>query len=158
MDIMEEMQQNIETRQKVIDFLKSNVFASIATVSIENKPNCGAILYLFDDNLDFYFVTRSQSRKNINLQSNSNIAIVVGTGENNISIQAEGMAEAVKDKARYFVEEVNKKENLSKLFYGPLMTFDGVDFVVYKVRIDWIKYMEVKDNNVHTEEYYLPIA
>lgn len=155
---MQQMEQNLVTRQKVIDFLKANTFAVVSTISRDNKPNSGPVLYFFDDNLNFYFVTRSQSRKHINLQGNTAMSIVVGTGQESIAIQMEGHADMADDNVEYFVNELKRRKHLKNEFYGPLLTFEGGDFIIYKTSIEWMRYIEVTNEKIHTEEYYKPIA
>ena len=68
------------SKQGALKFLKEKQLAVVSTVSAEGKPESATVLYFIDDDFNFYFITRRNTRKFGNLQStNNNVAIVVGT-------------------------------------------------------------------------------
>jgi nitroimidazol reductase NimA-like FMN-containing flavoprotein (pyridoxamine 5'-phosphate oxidase superfamily) len=82
-------------RNDVLKFLQKNKVAVVATASKDGIPEAATITYLFDDDFNFYFITRKQSQKLINLRKNPNVALVIGTDAKTIK---DRMATTIKGK------------------------------------------------------------
>jgi len=78
-------------------FLKKNYVAVLAT-SYLNLPYASIIYYTVDDKLNFYFVTKTNTDKYLNLKVNKNVALAIGDGPNHISVQVRGHVTMLKDK------------------------------------------------------------
>lgn len=126
--------------EEILDFLKKNVLAVVSTVSSNNEPEAATVLYMIDDDLNFYFITRRDTRKVENLAINKNIAIVVGTELSPITIQANGEAELLdKKELPEFIGKLSKRKNVEELYYGPFLNIPGIDFAVFKVKLKWLR-------------------
>ena len=77
------------SKQEILKFLKEKELAVVSTVSAASKPESATVIYFIDDELNFYFVTRRNTRKFENLQLNNNVAIVVGTELMPVTVQIE---------------------------------------------------------------------
>jgi len=80
----------------VYNFLKNNSTAVLAT-SYRSLPYASAIYYALDDKMNFYFATKMNTDKYLNLKTNNNVAVVVGFGSKHISVQVRGQATIIKD-------------------------------------------------------------
>ena len=78
------------------NFLKNNFVAVLAT-SYLNLPYTSTIYYTVDDKLNFYFVTKMNTDKYLNLKANKNVAMAIGMGPKHISVQIRGHATVLKD-------------------------------------------------------------
>ena len=100
--------------KEALSFLQQNNTAAITTV-YRNIPFLSTIYYVVDEDFNFYFLTKRGTDKYLNLTLNSNVAVVVGTGPKQISVQARGNAEILDGKEKGLVikkiiEMVEKKE------------------------------------------------
>jgi general stress protein 26 len=94
------------------NFLKKNFTAVLAT-SYLNLPYASTIYYTTDDKLNIYFVTKMNTDKYLNLKTNKNAALVIGTGPKHISVQMRGHATILKDK-RWRNRILNEIESILK--------------------------------------------
>lgn len=78
------------------NFLKNN-FAAVLATSYLNLPYASTVYYTVDDKLNFYFVTKMNTDKYLNLKANKNVAMAVGMGPKHISVQVRGHATILKD-------------------------------------------------------------
>ncbi len=147
------MEQDEELKQKALEFLKRNILAVVSTVTSDGKPNAATVLYHVDDDLNFYFVTRKSSRKFENLAANNNVAIVVGVGGEPRTIQMEGQAQQSEGVLAKFMENLGKLGDLEKLYFGPFLHIPGLDFTIFRVRIDWLRIVDVGEE-LKMEEYF----
>lgn len=147
------MKKNEGLKQEALDFLKRHTVAVVATITGDNMPNAATVLYRIDDDLNFYFITRRQTRKYENLMANRKIAIVVGTGDGPGTIQAEGEARPMEEGLEKFFEGIKKNDGLEKAYYGQFLELPGLDLVVFRARISWMRYLHL-NADTQTEEYY----
>ncbi len=143
-----------EIIKRVKDFLAKNKLCVVSTVSQTGNPEAAVCIYMADDDFNFYFVTRGNTRKKANLENNKNVALVIGTELAPFTVQAEGTAELLAGPS--FDEFMNKfkaREDLQALYFGPFLKMSGIDFAIFKVNINWLRYMEF---NAETgeESYY----
>lgn len=139
-----------ELRQEVLKFLKEKTLAVLSTISPDNKPQSATIIYFIDDDFNFYFATRRNTRKFHNLGANGNVAIVVGSEPAPFTVQAEGVAESCGDEE--FVKMMDARPGINKLYFGPFLDMKGLDLVTFKVRINWLRWLSV-DQETGEEMY-----
>lgn len=149
------MSDKSSIKRQALEFLKNKEIAVISTVSENNEPTAATILFSVDDDFNFYFITRRQTRKFKNLQINKNIAIVVGTELEPGTIQIQGEAQLLKEnEAEKFIKEMTKnKKDLLDLYSGPFLSISGIDFAIFKVKINWMRYLKL-DLEEMKEEYH----
>lgn len=88
------MPNQMKIRDDVYKFLQQNSTAVVAT-SYKNDPRASTVYFHVDDEFNFYFVTKRKTSKYINAEMNPNVAIVVGTGPEHISVQVHGKIELI---------------------------------------------------------------
>src|SRR5688572_8399977 len=81
------MKQGIE---KVTEFLRSHHMAVLSTVSEDGKPWGSAIIFAHDEDMNFFFMTRSDTFKYKNIEGNPNVAFTVADEEKQVTVQASG--------------------------------------------------------------------
>ena len=147
------MEKNEALKQKALDFLRKNVLSVVATVTADSKPNAATVLYYVDDDLNFYFVTRRQTRKFANMSTNRHVAVVVGVGDMPGTIQMEGEAELMEEGLEHFMKQLEQHEQLLQLYFGPFTHIQGLDFAIFKVRIDWFRLESMEKDTLQIEEF-----
>lgn len=88
-----------QAKADALKFLKENITAVIAT-SQGVSPQASTVYYLIDDDFNFYFTTKDGTGSCENIKNNWNVAVVVGTGPEHITVQAKGIAEVVEGEKR----------------------------------------------------------
>ena len=140
-------------KEEVRGFLKAHKLATISTVSPEGIPVAAIVMFFFDEEFNFYFITRRSTRKFNNLQANKNVAFVVGTELAPGTVQANGIAEFLPDEGLDFVDKIGMGTEMHDLYYGPFLQLAGKDFAVFKVKINWLRYLHL-DLATGKENYY----
>lgn len=97
-------------KKDVYNYLKSSYVAVLAT-SYMNLPHASTVYYVIDSKLNFYFITKMNTDKHLNLRDNKNMALVVGLGPKHISVQVRGHAVVLKD-AKQRNKIINKFQEL----------------------------------------------
>ena len=151
---METEQATEKIEQSALQFAKARKLAIISTVSSEGVPESAMVLYHIDDEFNFFFVTRSDSRKVRNLSTNKNISVVIGTDLGPSTLQMSGTAEIIpQDEQKTFIENLSKDTTLGALYYGPFLEIVGINFTLYKVKMNWVRWLTL-DLNRLKEVYY----
>ena len=141
------------SKQEVLKFLKEKELAVVSTVSAASKPESATVIYFIDDEFNFYFITRRNTRKFENLQLNKNVALVVGTELMPITVQIEGTAELITgEKGEALVTEIAKRPQIQSLYFGPFLELKGIDFAAFKVKINWLRWLSI-DPETGKEDY-----
>jgi general stress protein 26 len=150
------MEKNEAIKQEALDFLKKHIFAVVASITGDNMPNAATVLYHIDDDMNLFFMTRKETRKFENLMTNGRVAAVVGLGDGPGTVQMEGVARLVEkgeDGLDAFFEHIERNAKLKELYYGPFLLLPGIDLVVFRVQLSWMRYLHV-NTDTQTEEYY----
>ncbi len=141
------------SKQEALKFLKEKVLAVVSTVSPTGKLESATVMYFVDDEFNFYFVTRLNTRKSDNLRTNSNIAVVVGTELAPVTVQIEGTAELINNEGgKILMDEIAKRPQIQGLYFGPFLRLEGVNFGAYKVKINWLRWLSI-DPETGEENY-----
>ncbi len=140
---------------QIVNFLRNHDLAVVATVSDHKIPEAATVGYYFDDDFNFYFLTRKESRKAQNLARNPNVAAVVGTTAGPNSVQLEGKAEVLQSGSEEYKKLLVKFAAIKVLYYGPFLKMAGIDFVIVKVEINWLRWLDINEMTDREEFYQL---
>lgn len=137
-------------RDAFLEFLKSNKTAVISTVSQDGKPMSATIYFAVDEYLNLYFMTKRFTRKFQNLEKNNEVALVIGTTNEPVTAQMQGVAERVEgnDEITLRMEQLGKvfKDNAT---IAPLFQLnkDVSEIFIYKVKPYWVRWLDHRDPN-----------
>jgi len=141
-----------EQKQEVLGFLRSQFIMSIA-VAEDNKPSSSILLYYVDDEFNFFFATHRNSFKAQKLLKNPQISISVWEHKN-MMVQVDGIASEI-------VNEQDKLAIIDKLaesamkgqdFWPPLLRIGGQDYIVFKIKPNWLRKLDLKRDTMTQEE------
>lgn len=141
-----------KTKSEMISFLKDNFVMNLATVN-ENKPAVAPVVYVTDDELNFYFVTYRQSFKAQNLVNNSQCSFTIWKFLE-MCVQVDGLASLVEDEAKKewvvkaFADSATKDPN----FWAPIFRIKRGDYCVFKIKPTWMRVLDLTHNTVRQEE------
>jgi pyridoxamine 5'-phosphate oxidase len=83
-------------KKKVLDYLLGQSLMVLATASPDGKPYATTMLFTVDDDFNFYFISREETRKARNLEDNPRASLSIGFSEP-MNVQAEGKVELIED-------------------------------------------------------------
>lgn len=140
-------------KNKFLDFLKSKNVAVISTVSEANQPMSATIYYVVDNDFNFYFMTKSFTRKFRNLKHNKEVALAVGTENTPVTAQIQGTAEQITD-IKEFEERFKEMTKIlqENKYVGPLFEIvanedaDHNEIMLFKVTPTWIRWLDLRED------------
>jgi general stress protein 26 len=139
-------------KEQAVRFLKNNHLAAVGTISKTGEPQVAVLIYSMDDDLNFYFVTRRYTRKCLNLEANNKVGIAItSNGNSPETVQVQGEYELIKESSKEFANRLNQWVDMSTLYYGSFLKVTSSEFWIFKVKTNWLRYMDVKDGG---EEYH----
>ena len=136
-------------KKEVLEFLKSKVVAVIATVSPDDTPEAATIHYVVDDDLNFYFMSETNSRKVQNIATNNKVALVVGTEDIPVTVQIQGEVSPIDNGEELMqrfhqLAEASNQGNYKPLLEG-LKGRPGGSF--YKVKPTWLQWTDFRESS-----------
>ena len=144
------METSSKVKEEVLSFLKRNNTAVIATIQ-KGKPQASTIHYIVDDEWNIYFLTHRNTSKYVNISSNEQVAVVVGTGPKHITVQAMGIAiicagEEMKRISRQF-ETLKESPSLQHWPVNEMAKFRDKNPVVFKFEPIELSFMNLDDDD-----------
>ena len=139
---------------KFFDFLKSNPVAVLSTVSPTQEPMAATIFFSVDNKLNFYFMTKSFTRKFNNIEQNNKVSLVVGTGNVPVTAQIQGKAEKIVDPEELKTRLDELKNVFTKNeFVGPLFEIVGEEneIIIFKITPSWIRWLDLREGGDNNE-------
>lgn len=134
---MEDINGDKHLKEDVLNFLNAHRKAVFAITS-EGRPSASLMLYVIDDDLNFYLGTRKGFIKYDRLKENPNVAIaVVEEGMDPLRVvQVQGSVEFIPEEETEKTLKFFESKNSSKYYVK-----DAPDFIMFKVipsRIRWV--------------------
>jgi nitroimidazol reductase NimA-like FMN-containing flavoprotein (pyridoxamine 5'-phosphate oxidase superfamily) len=86
-----------QSREHLSDFLSKHGVGVLATSTKEGKPYAATVYLTYDQQFNIYFVTKKDTQKSRNLQTNNQAAIAVYDAASQTTVQAEGAVVEVTD-------------------------------------------------------------
>ncbi len=142
----------IITKQDVITFLKSNFVAVLSTTN-DDKPTCSPVVYVVDEDLNFYFVTNTDTYKAKNIQKNPNVSMAVWQFLQ-MSVQMDGIASEVTDESmkEWVIEAFGDAATKDPNFWAPIFRIQRSDYVVFKIKPTWLRTLDLTHSTVRSKQ------
>lgn len=131
-----------ESQEHILDFLKQNAVAVLATVDNHKHPHAAAIYYVVDDDLCFFFITKRETAKNQNLQKNHQAALVIYEASSQTTVQANGSVNEETDatKAQDIFKKVLKLSlATSETGVPPISKLQAGAYIAYKFKPESVR-------------------
>jgi general stress protein 26 len=137
-----------KTQIDFMEFLRSKLVAVLSTVAPDGQPESATIYFNVGENYSIYFMTKNFSEKYKNLESNPKVALVVGTENEPVTAQIQGIAEKITDPKEI---DLRLKELMQRFlrndYVAPLFQMSPPDknkVVVYKITPFWIRWLDLR--------------
>lgn len=146
-----------KSKNEVYTYLKHLSIAVLSTVSMDSKPYASVIYFVTDHNLNFFFITKSDTKKAKNLEKNKNAALTILDPTNPKTIQATGTVEKVQDADiyTYMLKKIAEENSRKGGFYWPppLSKLKSMgELVMYKLEPDWLRFADFTESTHATSE------
>ncbi|HEY5714152.1 MAG TPA: pyridoxamine 5'-phosphate oxidase family protein [Candidatus Gracilibacteria bacterium] len=130
---------NTEKNRLFRNFLKDHTFATISTVSPQQKPESATVEYfLLDEGLDVVFRTQTNFRKYKNLKQNPAVALQIRAQETS-TLQYEGMAQEIALDSL----SVNEKIAIASRSISGRVIYEEDKGVYFRIKPTWIRLTDV---------------
>lgn len=129
-------------KKEVTEFLNSQALMNLATVSKKGDPHAVAVLFIFDEEFNFYFFTKDESKKFENIKDTGKVAFNISGAEDAQTIQASGKATVLDDpkKKIEIIKQLGEKgEKHMPESWLPVTEIKGTINVV-KITPSWLRY------------------
>lgn len=162
--ILIDMPEKLNTKENVYKFLQSHVVGVLSTVSPDGVPYGSPIYYIVDEELNFFFVTKSGTKKSENMQENEKVALTIVAPSLPITIQVRGNAVETNDVAMYTkMAEMNAEEKGGFHWPPPIHKLHhSGDLLMYKLTPTWLRVGDFSESQDMTDTkediFYLIIS
>lgn len=132
----------MSTEQSILEELSflGQPLGVISTVNVEGRPESSSIYYVYDEALNFYFITRAESRKYINIKNNPYVSFVVTKEHPPHTLQVEGVASHVTDpheEDEHFTRLIALASE--RLSMPPVSQISGGEMLFMKIETMWAR-------------------
>lgn len=136
-----------EAKEKCLAFLKEQNEGVLATATTSGKPFASCIYYAVDDEFNIYFLTSRATNKFKNILLNKEVAFVVGTGPEYLTVQVQGMCDIVPDeefeKATSLLLEVESRHPMMHWPIHAIKSLDEKGLVLLKVNPSFVAFLTI---------------
>ena len=148
------------TKAELLNFLRENNLATLATVSPHRKPEAASVFVHISDNFEIFFVTKTETKKYMNIRENENIALVFTKLSEMKTVQMSGVVRPVGDhKAQMEMLETISEETHHRYSFSesPVEQIRDGQLVVVRVELEWMRYADF-DGITGEPEHFQNIA
>jgi len=147
-----------KSKEEIYTYLRSLYLAVLSTASKAGQPYAASIYFTADPELNFYFLTKSDTKKSLNLEENNNAAITTIDPSAPKIIQTTGIATELEDPKQYhaMLAKISEANAQKKGFYWPppLSKVDSHgDLVLYKFTPTWVRLGDFSEETTDTIFY-----
>lgn len=141
--------KNYDTKEKVYEFLRKHAVAVLSTVSSDGTPSASPIYFVSDKELNFYFMTKSDTEKSQNIEhQNNNVAITVIDSAIPMTVQAKGIVKEIQDREIFIkIAEENAKQEAGFHWPPPLSKLESEGFLLmYIFTPTWLRVADFSES------------
>lgn len=141
---------------KVKEFLSDHRLATISTASANGQPHGAAIYIWADDELNFYFVTQTNTRKHDFAFVQSQVALTITDAEAQLTLQIEGDTQLVEDieTGKLVARGLADAPARSIPHWPPPVSKMGNDIAIVRIIPTWMRLADFSKSNVDNPSGY----
>lgn len=142
-----------QVREKTLQYLKGQSLMVLATATPDGSPYASTMLYVVDDDLNFYFITRKDTKKSGQLAENPKAALSIGCASP-MNVQAEGAVEEVTDetlRAELFARLAEAGGRI-KDFWPPILRIEAGDYLLFRIAPTWLRVLDLEGEHINEAE------
>ena len=143
-------------KDELVRILKEQQIAVLSNVDANNNVHGSTMFFVVDEFLNFYLLTKSNTRKHENIKSNNNVALTVIFLKEQKTVQAEGTIEEVSagtEQYRTIISEfaVKNAEQDDISWPPPLAKLPDAGLIIHRITPNWLRY---GDYSKYDQEVY----
>lgn len=133
--------EKLNSKEGVYNFLQEHAGAVLSTVSPDGTPYASPIYFIVDKELNFFFLTKSDTKKAQNIEKNNHVALTVVHPSLPITVQATGTVEEVQEPEILIkMAKTNANETGGFSWPPPLSKLISEGYLLmYKVTPHWLR-------------------
>jgi general stress protein 26 len=140
-----------KSKAEIYSFLTPLAIAVLSTSTKDGIPHAAIIYFLPDEELNFYFLTKSDTKKSKNLERNNRAALTIVDPKSPRTIQATGEVSEIEEPEMYtkIMEKIAEENAKGNSFYWPppLSKLDSEgDLILYRFQPDWLRYADFTES------------
>ena len=147
------MKKEKNNQEKVRDFLQTHAVAVLSTMSYDDTPYAAAVYVVIDDVFNFYFLTKSDTKKSRFVLANNNAALTMVDAAIPMTLQATGTVTIVDEPetlSQLIVKYAEKNAQQIGNFHWPptLAKLKGQGALwMYKFEPNWMRIGDFSDSD-----------
>jgi len=123
------------TKNDVLEFIKKNKLAVLSTVDDQGLPHAAPVYYMTDEQLNFYFMTATQTAKHTNILKRHFVSLMIVDAKTNETLQVKGQASEspsqVTDVLQMLAEKLNQGDEFPETI--PFMSYKKSEKMAIKI-------------------------
>lgn len=127
----------------------------LSTINTKGFPESASVYYIFDKELNLYFITREASRKCKNIKHNKHVSFVVSTENPAKTFQLEGTAHQVQlpyEEAAYFTDLISMASK--HIFLPPVSQIGDSKMLFMKIAPTWLRIGDFSAGEEDGEKFF----
>lgn len=138
-------------RTRALNFLRAHPLAALSTINEDGTPHAAPIYVYADDDLTFYFIAETSTRKFTNLKHQPRVALTVADDEQQTTVQVTGRAELMSEPKRVDwvytqLAKLRPKDDLGWL--PPVTKVNEGEMMILELIPDWVRYADFKHHDL----------
>jgi len=140
-----------DDNQAIKDFVASHPDGVIASATLEGRPQASVVYFSVDDDMNFYFTTKSQTRKAQNIGERADVSIAIHDAPSQTVVKVAGKAERLSDPEEtlevYRRATVRGAEAAGADNVPPIARITAGEFVAYRIKPDFLDFKSFSHGN-----------
>lgn len=149
-----------EKYAKIASYINDNPIAVLSTIGKDGAPR-GAAIYVYADQEKHrvYFLTKSQTQKYIDIQSNESVSLTIVNPRENSTVQATGKAFTVHDSQALdaVTKQMVRANPLASEWIPPVSKLEAGHYVVVEVKLTHARLAEFAGMELNREEIFTEV-
>lgn len=142
-------------KAELAKILNEQQIGVLSSIDSDNNVHGSTMFFIADELLNFFFLTKSNTRKHENIKANNRVALTVIFLRDQKTVQAEGIIEELPHGTQQFRNiisqfAVKNAEQDEISWPPPLAKLPEADLIIYRLTPDWLRFGDytAPDNEV----------
>ena len=146
---------------ELAEILKRQQIAVLSTIGSENNVHGSTMFFTSDSSLNFFLLTKSNTRKYENISANKRAALTVIFSNEQKTVQAEGFLDEIPKGTEEYLKIITQISEKNAQQGGiswppPLSKIPKSELVIYRLIPDWLRYGDYTSQNDEVFHQIIP--
>jgi len=129
--------------EAIKQFVASHPDGVIATVTADGKPQASVVYFSVDDDLHFFFTSKSDTRKTQNIGDQAEVSLTIHEAATQTVVKAAGKAKLLRDQEEVlavYQRSIHGAQTSGPDTVPPLARISAGEFVAFKITPDFLDF------------------